>query len=117
MSITIGDTVEVVDSGQTYTNYDSWYGVACGHVSSFVDGAIPKNGATHTVTFIGKHGNGHTTLFVLDHKYIVNEEAIAYMGKRKGSPVIGCRYDVGNFERARASGWSTVCQHYHVDTK
>lgn len=116
MTISVGDTVEVVDAGQTYTNYDSWYGVACGHVSSFVDGAIPKNGATHTVTFIGKHGNGHTTLFVLDHKYIVNDRAIAHMAKIKPS-LTSCRYDVENFERARGSGWSTVCQHYHVDAK
>lgn len=79
--IHIGDMVEVVDCGHSYSTYDTWSGLS-GYEKNYANGAVPKKGMILKVLRIEQHGRFiHTKLFLLQNPdttqiFIINSDGI-----------------------------------------
>lgn len=79
--IHVGDFVEVTNSEDTYTTYNTWSGLS-GYEKNFVNGSAPKKGMILKVLKIEPHGRfTHTTLFLLQNPdttqvFIINSDGI-----------------------------------------
>lgn len=87
-TIRVGDTVEIVNKGKSYTTYDEW---VTKHVANKKDichyhyDIVPSNGMIGEVLHVAKHGDGNTTLAYvrISNQYCYKCYLIAVEGLKK----------------------------------